>query len=201
MLDTDVIFSRVLHELFGRIASELRLLSLVWSDELLAEAERVLVERKPVAPAVAARWVGYLRDAFPEGRVDLGASAPDVSQMTSDPADEHVARLAIVGGADVLIAGDRGYERDGLRQYGIDLQTPDAFLEARFADMPEPLMDVLREQASVWGGGRPIRQLLDALERAGAPRFAVRARETLGRRGTFLLRLRFDRVHAGRGAR
>lgn len=138
MLDTDVSFSRVLHELFGRIASELRLLTLVWSDELLAEPERVLVERKPVAPAVAARWVGYLREALPDGWVDPAgkASAPDLSRMTSDPSDEHVVRLAIVGGADILIAGDKGYERDGLRRYGIDLQAPDAFLEASFADMP-----------------------------------------------------------------
>lgn len=181
MLDTDVIFSRVLHELFGRIASELRLLTLIWSDELLAEAQRVLVERKPLAPVVADRWVGYLRDAFPDGRVDLAVEglAPDLSRMTSDPADQHVVKLAIVGRADRLITADEGYEREALKEHGIDVQTPDAFLEAAFAEMPQPLLDVLHEQASVWAGGRPIHQLLDAIDRARASRFATRAREAL----------------------
>jgi hypothetical protein len=38
VLDADIIFSRVLHELMGRIAAELRLLDLFWSDR-----ERVVV--------------------------------------------------------------------------------------------------------------------------------------------------------------
>jgi hypothetical protein len=46
VLDTDVIFSRVVHELLGRIATELRLLTLIWSGELLAEAEQTLLKRK-----------------------------------------------------------------------------------------------------------------------------------------------------------
>ncbi len=46
VLDTDIIFSRVLHELMGRIAAELRLLDLFWSEQLLAEAQGSLVEKK-----------------------------------------------------------------------------------------------------------------------------------------------------------
>jgi hypothetical protein len=38
VLDTDVIYSRVLHELIGRLAYQERLLTLIWSDELLNEA-------------------------------------------------------------------------------------------------------------------------------------------------------------------
>jgi hypothetical protein len=78
VLDSDVIFSRVLYELLGRAAASARLLTLVWSDELLEEAKRVLVERKPLPAAVAERWVAYLRDAFPDGRVDLSQTDPGV---------------------------------------------------------------------------------------------------------------------------
>lgn len=181
MLDTDVIFSRVLHEMFGRLASELRLLTLIWSDELVAETERVLVERKPLKPAAARRWVGYLLEAFPDGRIDLAShrSTLDVSRMTSDPDDEHIAKLAIVGNADLLIAGDRGYDGAALQEHGVELQTPDTFLVAAFEAEPEPVLGVLHEQAGVWGGGRPIGQLLDAIERAGAPTFAAHVREAL----------------------
>jgi hypothetical protein len=40
VLDTDIIYSRVLHELMGRLARRLRLLDLFWSEELLDAIER-----------------------------------------------------------------------------------------------------------------------------------------------------------------
>lgn len=49
VLDADIIYSRVLHELMGRVASDLRLLDLFWSEELLAEARKSLVEKKGLA--------------------------------------------------------------------------------------------------------------------------------------------------------
>jgi hypothetical protein len=54
VLDADGIFSRVLHGLFGLLATDLRMFTLVWSDELLAEAEGVLIDRKPIPPVAAA---------------------------------------------------------------------------------------------------------------------------------------------------
>jgi hypothetical protein len=40
VLDVDIIYSRVLHDLMGRIARRLRLLDLVWIEDLLAAIER-----------------------------------------------------------------------------------------------------------------------------------------------------------------
>jgi hypothetical protein len=54
VIDTDVIYSRVLHELIGRLAYQERLLTLIWSDQLLNEAKRILLERKPVPEQAAA---------------------------------------------------------------------------------------------------------------------------------------------------
>jgi predicted nucleic acid-binding protein len=45
VLDSDIIFSRVLHELTGRVAKRMRVLDLVWSDELLNEAKKKLIRR------------------------------------------------------------------------------------------------------------------------------------------------------------
>jgi hypothetical protein len=56
VLDTDIIFSRVLHELMGRLAAELRLLDLFWSEQLLAEAQSSLVEKKQLPAESAQRW-------------------------------------------------------------------------------------------------------------------------------------------------
>jgi hypothetical protein len=92
VLDSDVIFSRVLYELFGRAAATAGLLTLLWSDELLAEAKRALIECKALTAAIAGRWVGYLSQSFPEGRVEIAAqpAGVELSGMTTDPGDEHV---------------------------------------------------------------------------------------------------------------
>ncbi len=181
VLDTDVIFSRVLHELLGRIASELRLLTPIWSDELLTEAERVLVEKKPMPEAAARRWVGYLREAFPAGRVELAGPpwAAQLAELTADPDDQHICALAVAGNADLLLTSDRGYLRDPLSRHGIDVQVPDGFLGAAFDEQPSALLGLLRSQAAAWGGGRPIEELLDAIQRGGAWSFADKARRAL----------------------
>jgi predicted nucleic acid-binding protein len=181
VLDADVIFSRVLHELLGRIATELRLLTLVWSDELLAEAERALLERKDLPAAAARRWVGYLRDAFPDERIDF-ADLPagiDPSRFTADRDDQHICALALAGRADLLLTFDRGYLRAPLGEHGVRVIDPDEYLRAAFDQESSALIRILRAQASVWGGGRPIEDLLDAIERAGAPKLAARARDAL----------------------
>ena len=49
VLDANVIFSRVLHELIGRLAREARLFDLIWSEALLAEAKRALIDAKPTS--------------------------------------------------------------------------------------------------------------------------------------------------------
>jgi hypothetical protein len=57
VLDADIIFSRVLHELLGRLAVGPRLFDLVWSDKLLDEQ-----------PEVFARVIERQADAWSGGR-------------------------------------------------------------------------------------------------------------------------------------
>jgi hypothetical protein len=87
VLDVDVIYSRVLHDLMGRIAVRLRLFDLVWSDELLAEARKSLVDRKGFPGDVAQRWVGYIPQNFPAGRIELDEdpTTTDYDSLTTDP--------------------------------------------------------------------------------------------------------------------
>jgi predicted nucleic acid-binding protein len=157
------------------------MLTLIWSDELIDEIERVLVERKPMSLEAARRWAGHLRAAFPDECVDVTRlpSGIDLAQLTRDPGDEHVCALAIAGRADLLLTMDHGYLAPGLRAYGIDVRKPDDFLTDVFADEPAAVLDALRAQAGVWGGGRPIEALLDALDRAQATGFAALARSML----------------------
>jgi predicted nucleic acid-binding protein len=178
VLDSDVIFSRVLYELLGRLALQQRLLTLVWSDELLAEAERVLAARKPLPAAVAAQWVGYLREAFPRERVDVGMldAGVDVESLTSDPDDRHVCALALAGGAELLLTFDHGYQHAALEAFGVTVLDPDTYLSELLAEEPDAVLASVRSTARVWGGGRSVGELIDALGRAGAKRFAEHLR-------------------------
>lgn len=152
VLDADIIYSRVLHDLMGRVAEDLRLLDLVWSEELLAEAKRSLIEKKGLTGEVAARWVDYLPQNFPAGATKVEAMAiTEAGSLTEDPDDRHVCALAIVSGADYLFTHDRGYLHEGLREHGVEVTAPDPFLAAEFEAEPQELLAVLERQASDWG--------------------------------------------------
>ena len=83
VLDTDILFSRVLHDLFGRLALRLRLFDLLWSDELLAEARRKLVEEKTLSAEIAERWVGLLAENSPVGRVEIADAQAGLDTLPS----------------------------------------------------------------------------------------------------------------------
>lgn len=178
MLDSDVIFSRVLYELLGRLALQQRLLTLIWSDELLLEAERVLTDRKPLPASVAAQWVGYLREAFPHERVDLSAALADVdlNSLTTDSDDEHVCALAVAGGADLLLTFDRSYVHEQLQAHGVVVRDPDTHLTELLTEEPDAVLASVTAMARVWGGGRSVVELTEALARARADQFAERLR-------------------------
>lgn len=127
-----------MHELMGRVARGLELLDLVWSEELLAETRRSLVEKKGLSEDAATRWAGYLPQNFPDGETDLGGAATSVelSALTDDPDDHHVCRLAIASGAAYLFTHDRGYLRSALQGHGIEVTAPDSFLAAAFDEAP-----------------------------------------------------------------
>lgn len=177
VLDADIIFSRVLHELMGRIAAELRLLDVFWSEQLLAEAQRSLIEKKQLPSDAAQRWVDYLRLSFPAGRIDVDPNIFDFSDLTRDPADAHVCALVMAARADYLFTHDRGYLRDGLGRHAAQVLTPDEFLADVLDADTRGVLEVLERAASIWASGRAIGELLDALERAGVASFARKARE------------------------
>jgi len=181
VLDADVIFSRVLHELMGRLAAGARLFDLVWSEELLDEARSSLMARKGLSADVAQAWVGHMRREFPGGGVDL-ADVPedlDLASMTRDPGDSHVCALAIAGSADLLFTFDRGYLKEPLRDHGVEVPDVDGFLVERCEEQPQAMRRVVEAQTEVWSGGRPLEDLLAAFGRANVPGFAATLRPLL----------------------
>lgn len=181
VLDADVIFSRVLHELMGRLAASARLFDLIWSEELLGEAKSSLMKRKGLSSDAAHAWVGHMRREFPGGGVDLVGvrEGLDLASMTRDSGDAHVCALAIAGSADLLFTFDRGYLKEPLREHGVDVPDIDRFLIAQCKEQPQAMARIVEAQADVWSGGRPLEELLLAFERANVPGFASALRSLL----------------------
>jgi predicted nucleic acid-binding protein len=181
VLDSNIIYSRTLHELMGRVATDIRLFDLIWSDQLIDEAKRVLVENKGLSPQAAEFWVGHMTREFPAGRVEISGNAGlDLSKLTKDPDDEHVCELAVVGRADLLFTDDKGFRKRALRKQGVELAKPGRYLNRALKEQPDAFRELLARQAASWGGGKPVDELLDALTRAGVGRFAARARDLFG---------------------
>jgi len=178
VLDANVIFSRVLHELLGRAANTGGLLKLIWSEELIRETTRVLVEDKGLDRDRAEVWAGLMAKAFPAGRVDISqiSSDVDLSTLTNDEDDQHICALTVAGGADYILTFDKKFNVDALQALGIQAIEPDAFLSTAIDEDPESFREILTDQAAAWGG-RTIEELIDAIERAGAPAFAAKARK------------------------
>lgn len=101
------------------------------------------------------------------------------SELTRDPGDEHVVALAVIGCADYLFTHDRGYLAVALAAHNITLTTPDDYLTTLLEDDAPTIAAILRRQADAWGGGRPLTEPLEVLERAGARGFARSAAELL----------------------
>lgn len=154
VLDADVIFSRVLHELIGRLAVGPRLFDLMWSDQLLEEARSALVSKKGIPEDAAEAWVGHLRREFPYGRVDpvVVPDGLDLAALTRDPGDLHVCALAITGDAELLFTFDRGYLKEPLRDHGIEVPDLDGFLVDQRKDQPEAFARIVERQADAWAG-------------------------------------------------
>jgi predicted nucleic acid-binding protein len=178
VLDTNVVFSRVLHELLGRAANTGGLLELIWSEELVAESTRVLVEEKGLDRERAEMWAGLMTDVFPAGRVDTSQIPPGLglSTLTSDDDDQHICALAVAGGADYILTFDKSFNRPALEALGIEVFEPDVFLSTAIDEEPDLFREILTEQAAAWGG-RSIEELIHAIERTKTSDFAAKARE------------------------
>ncbi len=87
--------------------------------------------------------------------------------------------LAVVADADYLLTHDRGYLSDGLERYEVQVITPDALLAPVLDSDARGMLDLLERQAAAWAGGGPVEDLLAAIDRAGAPTFASKARLAL----------------------
>lgn len=76
-----------------------------WSESILEETERTLIQKLHLSPDLARRRLGSMRTDFPEAAV-FGFEEL-MPGLQCDPKDRHVLAAAISGGVDTLVTKQR----------------------------------------------------------------------------------------------
>ncbi len=110
-VDTNVLFPASLADL-TLSASEYGLFELVYSDHLLTEIQRVLVDHKGLAPASAQRFIDEICETFPSGRLASSAYEGTAASWTGpdDPDLMHLAAAACSGAAVLVTNNTKDFE-------------------------------------------------------------------------------------------
>ena len=149
----------------------------VWSQDLLDEVARVLVEYKGLSAAAAAEFCDAIRREFPKGEISRDQYEDLVDAMTGPDPDDHAQSAAArAGGATVLLSADRnGFPRRDLGPT-CDRKSPDRYYLAMLEDFPEAVFEALDAMSGkTTRPHRTVDDVIDALSRAGMTAFAKRA--------------------------
>ena len=172
--DTATLYPISVADLVLRLA-EAGMFDLVWSDHLLAEVERVLVERKGLAREAASYFCDCVRGAFPDGRVAPDLYLPLVASRTGpDPNDHEHSAAAVAGRATVVLSADRrGYPNSDIAP--ARRSDPDTFLTGLLRRHPGEVLSTVDTMGADLRTPLTRGEVLDRLARAGLQKFAARA--------------------------
>jgi len=172
-VDTATLYPVSLADLVLRLA-ELGMFELLWSDHLLGEVERVLVQYKGLAAEQAAYFCACIRRAFPEGRVAPDEYLSLVASRSGPDPDDHVhSAAAVAGRATVVLSADKtGYPPADIAP--ARRRDPDAFLTELLRRYPHDVVGTVDAMGAALREPLTRVQVLDRLAVAGVPKFVAR---------------------------
>lgn len=156
-----------------------------WSERILAEMRAAVLAVHPdISPAQVDARIAAMQGAFEDATVTGWEPLVEGIVLGDDPDDRHVVAAALRGGADAVVTANvRDFPVGAVCALGLHVVGPDDFL-LDLADLHPPTMvDVIRSQARATQHP-PLtpHEVLDALARAGVPRFAAWMRTLVGGR-------------------
>lgn len=177
VLDTCVLFGGHLRDTLLRVAEQ-GLFRPLWSEHILSELERNLVNRG-VQPEKAERVLTLMRANFEDALVE--GYEPLIDLMENDEKDRHVLAAAVRANAAAIVTNNiRDFPQSAADPYRISVVSPDDFMLDQLDLAPGIVMRVLEQQSAAHK--RPpyeVESLLSYLERAGTKNFAAEARRHL----------------------
>jgi len=177
VLDANVLFPASLRDVLLRMASA-GMYRLHWSDEILDELRRNLIGKRGMEPEKAQRLVDTMMRSFADANIQGYESL--IGMMTNDLKDRHVLAVAVHIGANIIVTSNLSdFHTAALTPYGIEAQSPDAFLTDLFDMEPQRVASIIVEQAAdLKNPPKTPQQTLDTLAQH-APEFAKLVRGIL----------------------
>ncbi len=177
VLDANILFSAPLRDTLLR-AADAGLFRLHWTDQILEEVRRNLIETGRSTKQKADRLVTTMQTYFPEANVT--GYEPILPAMTNDPKDRHVLAAAVISRCQVIVTHNlRDFPEAALSAFKIEVQSPDRFLTYLFDLAPDIMTQIVKDQAAdLHTRPQTVDRVLDSLARH-APEFADLAREHL----------------------
>lgn len=178
VLDACVLFSAPLRDTLLR-AADTSLYMVYWTDEILEEVRRNLVQTDRATEEKAQQLINAMKESFPEAMI-IGHMKL-VGVMTNNPKDRHVLAAAVVCKAHVVVTDNlRDFPEEALAPFNIEAQSPDAFLSNLFYQAPERIAQIVIEQAAdLRNPTKTVRGVLDTLAKQ-APTFSHLIKDKLG---------------------
>lgn len=177
LLDACVIFRAALRDTLLR-AAESGLYEVFWSDFILDEATRNLIQSGRMSAQQAQRLLGAMDGVFPNAKVREFESL--IPQMTNSEKDRHVLAAAVAVGAKVIVSSNvRDFPPQALAPFGVEIRSPDEFLIYLFDEAPKTMMQIVRAQAEQLR--RPPKTVAEVLDDISvhAPQFATVVRSRM----------------------
>jgi len=175
-LDANILWPVSLVDLTFRLA-EVGYHEIVWTEDLLRELARVLVDYKGLPIENAQRFCQQIRDTFPEGEIPRESYEKRIEHQLGPDKDDHAhSAAAAEGGATILLTANVLDFPDGDVTPCV-VREPDDYYCAVLDDDQE-LVELTLQRMSAHLTRPPVSvdQLIDALQTAGCPRFAERLR-------------------------
>lgn len=142
LTDANVLYSRVLRDYF-MYAARRRVIEIRWSQIILDEVSRGLIEREAMDATAAS--VLMLKMNAAQKRSLVTVEDQHYEQFADvpmpDPDDRHVVAAAVAAHADCLCTGnDKHFPAKVMERVGIGLTKPGPFLARLFAEYPEDML-------------------------------------------------------------
>lgn len=181
-IDTSELFPFTIMDVLLTLSENL-LFTWIWTDELLDEWERVIVERGRRTTESARSVTDAVRTWFAASRLDPADYRDAISdELSPDPADRAHVAACLGGRVDVLLTRNaKDFQTARLTKDGVRIMTADQYLVVLLRRRPQAVHDSVVAAAAA--RRRPPLtpcELVRHIDRAGASEFANRMARRLG---------------------
>lgn len=173
-IDTNALFPFSVMDLMLALTED-GIHDVMWTDHLLDEWERVIVERGRCSADAAAAIAATIREFFAETGIPADGYQALIAEADGPDLDDNIHMAAAAAGrVEVLVTwNEKHFACDFMKNRQIAVMDPDAYLCSLWREFPDEVLSTVTRLAA--GKRRPPMtpaDTIEALDRAGVREFA-----------------------------